>query len=485
MIRYGTAILIAAGACVATGVAACGDDSVGGPPMTATGGSGNNTGGGGNNTGGSGDTSGGGAAGMAPASKGCEGECCPSDATCYSSSAGKTAPGAECMARIQNTPKHIQLRQTWIDLLAPAGNTIPIVLKTLNTYTQFKEPACNTPDGASGYMQAVDLDLEAGVSTVGYVKYTTPSTALSDGVCYVDIGTGVDSANPDNGWHDVADYAMEKNFDFALPADKMSSTKDWPPGLPAPMPQPWKVTPTKAKQLTADFDLSKERADLIKKLAPDGELGKDGFSGVFYYDDKTGTSHGYSPLSYNIIYDAPSTAGANPTTMIVTPIREAELKYRVNDPAAPNCVGKYLASALEPATGCVDPGMTGSGADAKNAWGGIFNMNKGEGDAGVLGYFLITELEQIYSRVLGMTLCVSYPTLDKSIMDGWATMTEKRCRMSSKWDPTKPDNAGLPNGDWCAATNSKATATCHDAYQSKSFHAFQAFKIKKDHCTPF
>jgi len=418
MIRYGTAILIAAGACVATGVAACGDDSVA-PIMTGTGGSANAGGSGNTDTGGSGNTSGGGGASGSAPTGGCMGECCPSDATCYSTSAGKSAPGGECMARIQNTPKHIQLRQTWIDLVAPKGNTIPIVLKTLNTYTQLKETACNTPDGASGYMQAVDLDLEAGVSTVGYVKYTDPATALSDGICYVDIGTGMDSANADMGWHDVADYAMEKNFDFALPADQMSSTAGWPAGLPAPMPQPWKVTATKAKQLTADFDLSKDREDLIKKLAPDGELGKDGFSGVFYYDDKLGTSHGYSPLSYNIIYDSPPMGATTPQTMIVTPIREAELKYRVNDPAAPNCVGKYLASALEPATGCVDPGMTGAMADSKNAWGGIFNTNKGEGDAGVLGYFLITELEQIYSRVLGMTLCVSYPTLDKSIMDGW------------------------------------------------------------------
>jgi hypothetical protein len=479
MIRYGTAILIAVGACAAAGVAACGDDSVGTTPSGAGGGS-NGSGGGSNMSGGSDN---GGAAGSTSA--GCVGECCPMSATCYSGPEGKTAPGAECMARIQNTPKHIQLRQTWIDLVAPAGNTIPIVLKTLNTYTQFKEPACNTPDGASGYMQAVDLDLDKGVSTLGYVKYQDAASGLSDGVCFVDIGTGVDSANPDMGWHDVADYAMEKNFDFALPAGMMSDTKDWPPGLPAPMPQPWKVTATKAKQLTTDFDLSKDRADIIKKLAPDGELGKDGFTGVFYYDDKTGTSHGYSPLSYNIIYDAPPMGATTPQTMIVTPIREAELKYRVNNPAAPNCVGKYLASMLEPASGCIDPGMTGNKPDSKNAWGGIFNTNPGEGDAGAVGYFLITELEQIYSRVLGMTLCVSYPTLDVSIMDGWATMTEKRCRKSSKWDPMKADNAGLPNGDWCAATNSKATATCHDAYQSKSFHAFQAYKIKTDHCKPF
>ena len=114
------------------------------------------------------------------------------------------------------------------------------------------------------------------------------------------------------------------------------------------MPQPWKVGPTRRKGL-GRLRSSKDRADLIKKLAPDGDYGKNGFTGVFYYDDKTGTSHGYSPLSYNIIYDAPPMGATTPQTMIVTPIREAELKYRVNDPAAPNCVGKYLASAVEPA----------------------------------------------------------------------------------------------------------------------------------------
>src|SRR6201999_3739145 len=92
---------------------------------------------------------------------------------------------------------------------------------------------------------------------------------------------------------------------------------------------------------------------------------------------------------------------------------------------------------------------------AKPGWGGIFDTTPGEGDAHVEGYFLITELEQVYSKVLGMTLCVSYPTLGTSEMNGWATDTEKRCRKAAgnKWNPSDPSGNGLPPGDWCAKDN--------------------------------
>ncbi len=488
MIRYGMGILIAAGSLAALGVvAACGDNSVGGPPTMATGsggssGSGSGNGGSSATGNGNGGSSPGGSAGTSSGMNvTCTGACCPSSATCYS--AGPTGPGGGCMARIANTPDHIQLRQTWIDITSPKGNTIPLVLQTLNTFTQLNEAACNTPTGASGYMQAVDLDLKNGVSTVGYTTYVTDTTAaVSDGLCYGEIGQGVDAANP--GWKDVADYkgnsaAIEKAFDFSLPASQMSPSADYPPGLPAPMPQPWKVGPTKAKRLDTDFNLATDRTSLLARLSATGDLGMAGFSGVFYYDTATGTSHGYSPVSFQLIYDPKANAtDAKPTTLIAIPIREAELKYRTNDPAAPNCVGKYLPDNLDPSAGCSDPGMTAT----KPAWGGIFDTKTGEGDAAVTGYFLITELEQVYSVVLTQTLCVSYPTKDQSITDGWATATETRCRKSAKWNPSKADQSGLPMGDWCAATNSKATASCHDAYLSTSFHAFQAFKIKTDHC---
>ena len=119
--------------------------------------------------------------------------------------------------------------------------------------------------------------------------------------------------------------------------------------------------------------------------------------------------------------------------------------------------------------------------------------SKAEAPASIHGYFLITEIEQVYNIDLQKTLCVSYPGTDpkdptgKTLevdSEGFYDPTLASCR-SAKWDPTKRDGSGIPKGDWCAATNSPATATCHDAYQSKSFHAFQAFKVAKDHCKPF
>jgi hypothetical protein len=382
------------------------------------------------------------------------------------------------MARVTNTKDHFRFRQTFLDILAPKGNTIPGVLQVLNRFTQLNESACNTPTGASGFVEAIDTDLAAGVSTLGFVKYVTnTASALSDGLCYVDIGKGVDASNA--GFKDIADYASEKGFDFSLPANQMSLTTGWPEGLPAPMPQPWKISPTKAKRLDTDFKLPDDRLALLKRLSPTGDLGMAGFDGVFYYDATTGKSHGWSPLSFQIIYDPPASVGAPPTTYFATPIREAEITFQVNDPNNPNCIGKLLSDNLDPSTGCVDPGDY----TAKPSWGGIFDTKPGEGDMYVQGYFLITELEQIYSRVLQQTLCVSYPTREVSENAGWATSTETRCRKSPKWNPQAPDNAGLPMGDWCAATNQPASTTCHDAYLSKSYHALQAFKIKPDHCT--
>jgi hypothetical protein len=79
-------------------------------------------------------------------------------------------------------------------------------------------------------------------------------------------------------------------------------------------------------------------------------------------------------------------------------------------------------------------------------------------------------------------LCVTYPGEAKSATDGWSGAWGKNCRGSPKWDPTLPDDAGIPNGDWCSTTNSPATATCHDAYLSESFSTGQAFKVKPGTC---
>jgi len=139
-------------------------------------------------------------------------------------------------------------------------------------------------------------------------------------------------------------------------------------------------------------------------------------------------------------------------------------------------VGRYDSEALDPSVGCVasDP--------SQPAWRGVANTAAGEGDATANGYSLITEVEQVYSRQLQRTLCVVFPTLDESISAGWATQDKAGCRWSPQWNPTAPDNAGIPMGDWCARTNSPATATCHDAYRIATFEAYQAFKVKTADC---
>ena len=98
------------------------------------------------------------------------------------------------------------------------------------------------------------------------------------------------------------------------------------------------------------------------------------------------------------------------------------------------------------------------------------------------GYFLIIDLERVWSSTLSATLCVTYPSEGTSAAEGWSGAWGKNCRGSPKWDPTLPDDAGLPMGDWCSTTNSPATATCHDAYLSESFSTGQAFKVKPGTC---
>ncbi|MBM4362548.1 MAG: hypothetical protein FJ104_07690, partial [Deltaproteobacteria bacterium] len=241
---------------------------------------------------------------------------------------------------------------------------------------------------------------------------------------------------------------------------------------------------TKAKRLDKDFVIrddqtnepTAERAALLARLDPEtGDLGKEGFTGVFYFNEETGFAHGFGTVNYLVIYDG------TPDNYIVVPIREPETKSTFNDPTEPNCVGVFRGDALDPDIGCV-PNNGDPTRDDYFAWSGP-NGPLGEGPATVSGYFYIPELEQVYSTVLQSTLCVSYPTFDDSKTAGWATDTNRTCRSNAAFDPRNP-TTGLPKGDWCAKTNSAATADCHDAYRSTSFHAFQAYKIKDETCAP-
>lgn len=412
------------------------------------------------------------------------GECCPTNAACYSSSSGPTSAGAECMARHVNpNPQskpvsgHITMRQSWIRVMEPPGNTIAVVYGALNGYTSLPEPACNTPTGTSGYMQLQDMDLTdpdstKHTSTVGYATFVEDNAkTIAEGACFGTISAP--------GWVQKAPFplATDPVQSFALPDSAMSDSSAYPPGLPKPMGQatkPWTMGPTVTIRTLTDFNVSTDRTALLASFAPGGS--REGKDGVFYFDEAAGTIHGYSPISWQIFYDARTGTETKPSAGFLLPIREAETKFRTSNPTAPNCIGKYRPDFLTLANDCASPDPTNP------PWGGVFNTTAGESDAEIIGYFLITELEQVYSKILGSTLCVSYPAGTVTIDQGFSTAADKRCRATGKFDGSKPNNEGLPMGNWCAAENGPATPTCHDAWKSRSFHAFQGFKVKPATC---
>jgi hypothetical protein len=106
----------------------------------------------------------------------------------------------------------------------------------------------------------------------------------------------------------------------------------------------------------------------------------------------------------------------------------------------------------------------------------------GQSAASTTGYFLISELEQVYAPDLQTTLCVAFPGNDPATsyplvnQQGFYNAQTSGCR-TANWNPSDPVN-GLPRGDWCAKTNGPATADCHDAWRGMSFQAFAGAKIK-------
>ena len=490
----------------------------------------------------SGATSSGGSAGSGGAPSGdgsgalaaplaCTASCCPTDPTCYSDpSKGSNAPGAECLATRDNTgQQHIQMRQAWIHPIAPPGNAkAPIIYEALSQLSDLpyaptaagltcgQGAGLNSGQGAGGYIQLIDFFLNGGsdishdYATVGFstligvdgstATTNTLTTALTDGLCMATL----DYTEPTDQMVNHQPYTQ-----FALKPSQMGSTSGWPPVLvslepPMPLedengaPLSWKVAPAKEKRLAQDFGDPTDpavRATLLDMFDSTSSAyvnkNSEGFSGVFFYDPVTGHSHGWALMSFLLIY---SVNGNKAPTYIVVPIREAELESTFNDPDHPDCSGYYDPTeasgtpALPPATCNID------GLDVNHAaWGGgdcspftdsmppgTTPCAPGQGPTRIKGYFLSTELEQIYNGLLNSTLCVSYQDPDKRNPDGsgdFINLANHSC-LTAKWDPSLQDDAGLPPGDWCAATNQAATSTCHDAWRSISYHVFSGAKIK-------
>jgi len=170
----------------------------------------------------------------------------------------------------------------------------------------------------------------------------------------------------------------------------------------------------------------------------------------------------------------------NATSHTTIPLREAEVKMHFNDPAAPDCVGVYRTDRLLPGG---TPNCDDLQDPLKPSWGCNGSCPAGQdGPATTDGYFLIAEVEQVYAAP-GATLCVTYPTQTQAAAQGFYNATDHDCR-TAKWDPKKADGSGLPQGDWCAATNSPATVTCHDAFRSHTAQTFSAAKIGPVTCAP-
>ncbi len=495
MIRYGMGFLIAAGACAFMGVTACGTSK------SSTGGAGGATSAGGADGGGAvSSTDGGG-------NTKCEGACCPTDPSCYSTSSGNGSPGSECLATRDNTltPKRIQMRNMWVNPTSPAGLQESVVYQTLNAFTTIPDSTCGL-SGDSGYIELVDFDLNAGTSRVGFSTLlqtlsngsssdtvtTSVQNSLKNGLCMATASSWTGSYKEASGSGSLGIsqlYVAGQGLAATLPP--------YPVGLTNPMPQPWNVAPAFAKRLPVDFDLTAapnpaiapegadagigkyttQREQILARLdKTTGDLGKQGFTGVFFYDDTTKQSHGYSPVGWQILYDT-----LVPTAYELIPIREAEINSTFNDPAHPNCVGTFHGDALA-TVGCAPGGATTNTTSAgpSNPWGSATTID-GTAPGVTKGYFLIAELEQIWSNVLSQTLCYLYPTPAVSIAGGWGTSNDARCRVNPKWNAMDPVN-GMPTGDWCSSTDTAAHGDCHDAYRTIAYQAFAATNIADGTC---
>jgi hypothetical protein len=381
--------------------------------------------------------------GKAPLVPKCEGKCCPKAAECYPKGNPSAYSGAECLAMQDNTGLgRRQYRQTMSISTAPPGFAAAQIGDILVKASGLKSEACGTPDAVSGFIQLIDFDHVNGTSRTGFAKFAPElGVAATEGLCFVE------------GVYDDPDRHLPA---FPTPAG-------WPPGLPPPMPLPWNMKVVTSLRVAEDFDLASSRTQILARFAEGGDLfGK--FNGVFYFDEAAGYMHGFSPLVYILNYLDAKNYNA-------IPLREAEIKQRFNDPEHPNCAGSFLGDNPLLTANCL-------GSATNRLWGCPKGTCSKEEIAptSVRGYFLLTELEQIYQLLLDQTLCNAIPG---GPYPGWTTV--KTCRSDPQWNPADPER-GLPPGDWCAATNSKADAKCHDAWQSVSYSTFQAFKIQDGVC---
>ncbi len=142
------------------------------------------------------------------------------------------------------------------------------------------------------------------------------------------------------------------------------------------------------------------------------------------------------------------------TNPIILPLHGVELSGKWNDDSH-NCIGKHNGAELDPILDCFPDTPNG-----QRLW---------TGGAVLKGHITIDEADQVFVEDLGSTLCV--------FLAGVANWkgTASDCKTSDKWKAGE-----RPPGDWCAATNSPADATCQDAWRLEADFGAAGFKINGD-----
>ncbi|MBK7580244.1 MAG: hypothetical protein IPI67_08585 [Myxococcales bacterium] len=310
-----------------------------------------------------GDDGGGGGGGSGGGNTGC----IPQAAECYS--AGPSGPGAECLAKADNSSSaKWQGRLSSILVKSPPALAAEFVqAQVIDKGISLKQPSCNeNGDGTFSWLFEIDPATKK-MRTGGALPITDPKA----GGCFVSLpGAAVPVAPID--------------VDVTLGAGDMSFS---------------------AKDLDVNVPIFLSPTDL-----------------------------------------------SNP---IILPLHKVEIEATFND-ATHNCAGKFNGAELEPINSCQPDTKA---IPPQRTWtpGGALK-----------GYITVDEADKVNIDTLGASLCVLLAGVS------WKG-PEKNCQSSDQWKA-----GSRPEGDWCAATNSAADASCKDAYLLAADFAASGFKINGD-----